>query len=128
MARRAPSHISEDSQKENHTSSAGTSSAKPTHEQVARGKRVAMREHIDAEDQRDAEVEEDVVREDDKDEDVDAQGEEEQEEDGEDQSRRKRARVNTEGDSRPTGSSPKVEKRKQTLPRDVDGYAFLSWS
>ncbi|KAI0658644.1 P-loop containing nucleoside triphosphate hydrolase protein [Cubamyces menziesii] len=81
-----------------------------------------MREHIDAEDQRDAEVEEDVVREDDKDEDVEAQGEEEQEEDGEDQSRRKRARVNTEGDSRPTGSSPKVEKRKQTLPRDVDGF------
>ncbi|KAI0329648.1 P-loop containing nucleoside triphosphate hydrolase protein [Cubamyces sp. BRFM 1775] len=81
-----------------------------------------MREHIDAEDQRDAETEEDMVREDDKDEDEDVQGDEEQDEDGEDQSRRKRARVNTEGDSRPTGSSPKVEKRKQTLPRDVDGF------
>ncbi|KAH9884909.1 P-loop containing nucleoside triphosphate hydrolase protein [Cubamyces lactineus] len=117
MARRAPSHNSEDSQKENHAGSAESSSAKP-----ARGKRVVMREHIDAEDQRDAEVEEDAVREDDKDEDVDAQGEEEQEEDDEDQSRRKRARVNTEGDSRPTGSSPKAEKRRQTLPRDVDGF------
>ncbi|KAI0774684.1 P-loop containing nucleoside triphosphate hydrolase protein [Trametes elegans] len=83
-----------------------------------------MREHMDpdADDHRDPELDEDADGEDDNGDDDDVHNEDDNEEDEEDQSRRKRARVNTEGDFRPTGSSPKVEKRKKTLPRAEDGY------
>ncbi|KAI0355471.1 P-loop containing nucleoside triphosphate hydrolase protein [Trametes cingulata] len=126
MARREPSHDSQDSQKENNGLVAPPSPAKRNNDQVARGKRAAMREHIDADDepQRDQDEEERVNGEDDKEEDVEQHEEAEEEEEDEDgePSRRKRARVNTEGDSRPTGSTPKVEKRRQTLPRAKDGF------
>ncbi|OJT15503.1 Structural maintenance of chromosomes protein 5 [Trametes pubescens] len=117
MARRGPSHDSQDSLKENNGVVDAVTAHTKTNERVARGKRAAMRDHIDADDdaERDAEAEEDAQGEDD-DED------EEDQDQGEDPSRRKRARVNTEGDSLATGSVPKVEKRRQTLPRDTDGF------
>ncbi|KAL7282760.1 hypothetical protein ACG7TL_004235 [Trametes sanguinea] len=125
MARRAASHGSQDSLKENNDVTPKTRASKATNDQMSRGKRAAMREHVDTEEdgaERDAE---DDTREGEGDEDgegeVDEHNEGEEEDDGE-PSRRKRARINTEGDSRATGSSPKVEKRKQTLPRDVDGF------
>ncbi|KAI8989879.1 P-loop containing nucleoside triphosphate hydrolase protein [Trametes punicea] len=84
-----------------------------------------MREHIDAHehDPRDGEMNEDALTEqDDKSEDEDIQEEDEDGGEEGEPSRRKRARINAEGESRPTGTSPKVEKRRQTLPRDEDGF------
>ncbi|KAI0371444.1 P-loop containing nucleoside triphosphate hydrolase protein [Pilatotrama ljubarskyi] len=126
MARREPSHDSQDSQKENNGLAAPLTPSKANRDRVARGKRAAMREHIDADDepQRDEDIEERADSEGDGDEDAAQRGEEEEEEQDEDgePSRRKRARVNTDGDSRPTGCTPKVEKRRQTLPRAEDGF------
>lgn len=121
--RRGPSRDSQDSLKENNGVNGVTNNNKTINERVARGKRAAMREHIDANDERDAEAEEDAQGEEDKDEHAEVSGEdgEEDQDQGGDPSRRKRARVNTEGDSLATGSIPKVEKRRQTLPRDEDG-------
>ncbi|CDO77206.1 hypothetical protein BN946_scf184747.g19 [Trametes cinnabarina] len=129
MARRAASHGSEDSLKENNDVASKTRSSKATNDQGARGKRAAMGEHVDAEDdlvQRD-EADEDAPgdaedQDDDAQADEDGNVEDDEDEDEGDSARRKRARVNTEGDSRPTGSSSKVEKRRRTLPRDVDGF------
>lgn len=128
MARRAASHASDDSLKENNglpKTSSTNGSAKST--TATRGKRAAMRDHVDAEDEEhDVQAEEGPASDDDKDADgeVDAEGEEEEEvDDGEGSPKgRKRARVNADGDSRPTGSGPKPDKRGQTLPRDDDGY------
>lgn len=124
MARRAVSHDSNDSLKENNgllSSAINSGSSKAS----AKGKRAAMRDHHAADDveDQDAAMEED---------DQDAQGEEdgegEEEDDDAEQSPkgRKRARANTQGDARPTAGPSKPEKRGQTLPRDEDGYVCLS--
>ena len=122
MARRAVSHDSNDSLKENNglpSSANNTSSSKAS----SKGKRAAMRDHHDA----DGIDEEDAAMEDDE---QDAQGEadEEEEEDDAEQSPkgRKRARANTLGEAHPTAGPSKPEKRGQTLPRDDDGYVYLS--
>ena len=131
MARRAASHESSDSLKENNglpsSKSINGPGKTPSGRTATRGKRAAMRDHVEAadEEEEDAQVDEDAGAEDDKDADgdVDAEGEDEDDDDGEHSPKgRKRARVNTDGDSRPTGSGAKPEKRGQTLPRDVDGY------
>ena len=86
-----------------------------------------MRNHVDAEEEEER-AEENAAEDEKDDDDDDAQGEqdEEEEEDAEQSPKgRKRARINDEGDSRPTDGGPKVEKRGQTLPRDVDGYVSL---
>ncbi len=67
MARRGPSHDSQDSLKENNGVVDAVTAHTKTNERVARGKRAAMRDHIDADDdaERDAEAEEDAQGEDD---------------------------------------------------------------
>ena len=123
MARRAVSRDSSDSHKENTGLPRTNGSSKSSTERVARGKRAVMRDHIEAEDEHEQD------REDEQSEDegaVDADGDAngaEDEDDGEQSPKgRKRARANTMGDSRPSGSATKAEKR--TLPRDVDGYVY----
>lgn len=84
-----------------------------------------MRNHVDAEEEEER-AEENAAEDEKDDDDDDAQGEQDEEEDAEHSPKgRKRARINDEGDSRPTDGGPKVEKRGQTLPRDVDGYVSL---
>ncbi|RDX55312.1 P-loop containing nucleoside triphosphate hydrolase protein [Lentinus brumalis] len=128
MARRAASHDSTESHKENNglASSHLTNGKSATDAGATRGKRAAMRNHVDAEedDERAEENGADAEKDDD---DADAEGEQDEEQDVEQDGEqspkgRKRARINDEGDSRPTDGGPKAEKRGQTLPRDVDGF------
>ena len=123
MARRAVSHDSSDSHKENTGLPRTNGSAKNPAERVARGKRAVMRDHVEAEDEHDQDREGEQTEDDGE---VDADGEAngaEDEHDGEQSPKgRKRARANTMGDSRPSGSAQKAEKR--TLPRDEDGYVY----
>ena len=94
---------------------------------MARGKRAAMRDHVEEEEDYDEEQggangAADGERGADGEADGDEDGEED--EDGEQSPKgRKRARANTVGDSHPSQNVPKLEKR--TLPRDVDGYVFV---
>ena len=58
----------------------------------------------------------------DEEEDEDDEEDDDEDEGGHSPKGKKRARVNVDGDSRPTGGGSKSEKRGQTLPRDEDGY------
>ncbi|RPD67470.1 P-loop containing nucleoside triphosphate hydrolase protein [Lentinus tigrinus ALCF2SS1-7] len=81
-----------------------------------------MRDHVDAEEEEER-AEESADEDEKDDDDADAEGEQDEDEDAEQSPKgRKRARINDEGDSRPTDGGPKAEKRGQTLPRDVDGF------
>ena len=134
MARRAVSHDSNDSLKENNglPSSAINSGSSKT---SSKGKRAAMRDHHAADDVEDQDT---AMEEDDQDaqgeedeEGEDAEGEDEGEDDaGQSPKGRKRARANTQGDAHayPSAGPSKPEKRGQTLPRDEDGYVCLVYA
>ncbi|OBZ70474.1 Structural maintenance of chromosomes protein 5 [Grifola frondosa] len=136
MARRVVSKNTDDSQKENSGVARRPAMEKNhTQERTTRSTR-AMREHVAVPEEDDKEEEEEIgggpADEEDKDDDQEVeeeqeeQGPEDDDDDEEDASPkgRKRVRVNGEGDSRPSSSSLKDEKkaRLQTLPRDVDGF------
>ena len=122
MPRRAASHDTDDSLKENNglLSEANVSGSPKAN---LNDKRAAMRVAEDAEGQENA-MDEDETRvdgnaadEDDQDEGEDAEGS---------LKGRKRARANTQGDAHPQAGSSKPEKRGHTLPRDEDGYVLLA--
>ena len=130
MVRRAASSATDDSLKENSGIPPSPVNGKVKREKGLRNTRTSSR-RVQSDDE--AAQDDDAMQDDDAEGEHDEEEQGEQEgEDGENQGQgspkgRKRARANTNGDAHPSGSSVKLEKKRQvTLPRDVDGYVLHS--
>lgn len=124
MVRRAASSTTEDSLKENsglppHTNGKGKETKRERG--LSNGKSVARRVQTDDEDMQEDNGDQAEEQGGGVDAEEDAEGEEDDEQGAGSPKGRKRARANTNGDARPSGSKVKDEKRAVTLPRDVDG-------
>ncbi|THH29882.1 hypothetical protein EUX98_g4315 [Antrodiella citrinella] len=125
MVRRAASSTTEDSLKENsglppHTKGKGKETKRERG--LSNGKSVARRVQSDDENMQEDNGDQAGEQGEDVDAEEDAEGEEDDEQGAGSPKGRKRARANTNGDARPSGSKVKDEKRAVTLPRDVDGF------